>query len=373
MDSRFIYGFLFIGLLLLFTFCDDEKDKLSEEFTSRTILVYMGGKNNLSGETYEKLYAMRDGWDSSINGHLLVYHAPADETPKLLEICTENGANIIKTIEEYPMENSADPDVFNRAVTDMLDEYPASSYGLIVFSHASGWLPPKTLTTPRSVMADLRQEMELLDMVEALPDNRFDFIIFEACFMAGIEVAYELKDKTDYILASSAEILSPGFTSLYKESLHCLFKQKAELKEFAKDCFNYFNTKTGDNCSATFSVINTFSLRNLAAFLNTYMEYRHDIDISEIQHFDRYTGYKLFFDFEDYYLRLIDGEENRFIFSKLVSGCVDYKTATKSFMPYSNGFEVNKHSGMTTYIIQDDFPYLNEEYKKLTWYKDVFD
>lgn len=34
----------------------------------------------------------------------------------------------------------------------------------------------------------------------ALPDHLFEFIIFEACNMAGIEVAYELRNKAAYIM-----------------------------------------------------------------------------------------------------------------------------------------------------------------------------
>ena len=34
--------------------------------------------------------------------------------------------------------------------------------------------------------------MEITDFAMALPDHLFEFIIFEACNMAGIEVAYEL-------------------------------------------------------------------------------------------------------------------------------------------------------------------------------------
>ena len=47
--------------------------------------------------------------------------------------------------------------------------------------------------------------MEITDFAMALPDHLFEFIIFEACNMAGIEVAYELRNKAAYIMASSAQ------------------------------------------------------------------------------------------------------------------------------------------------------------------------
>lgn len=62
-------------------------------------------------------------------------------------------------------------------------------------------------------------EMELDEFAAAIPDGTLDFIIFEACLMAGVEVAYALRGKAEYLLASPAEIISPGFTPVYPEAL----------------------------------------------------------------------------------------------------------------------------------------------------------
>ncbi len=71
--------------------------------------------------------------------------------------------------------------------------------------------------------------MEISDFAAALGDCHFDFIVFEACFMAGVEVAWELREKTDYVVASAAEILSPGFTDIYGELRDCLFLPQPDL------------------------------------------------------------------------------------------------------------------------------------------------
>lgn len=100
--------------------------------------------------------------------------------------------------------------MLKRVINDVTRLYPAKSYGLIVFSHGSGWLPPHTLVNgSRSIIIDNDNEMEITDFAMALPDHLFEFIIFEACNMAGIEVAYELRNKAAYIMASSAPVVSP--------------------------------------------------------------------------------------------------------------------------------------------------------------------
>ena len=351
-------------------FVSCEKDENTSVITSNkhVILLYLGGDNNLSSETYQKIEAIRQGWKGGADKKLLIYTDSADTTPSLIEIATENGQNIKKTIYNYNEENSASKETLSRVIKEVTSLYPSSSYGLIIFSHASGWLPQATLTSPRSIIMDKKHEMELVDFAQAIPDNTFEYIIFEACFMAGIEVAYELKEKTNYILASSAEIISPGFTAIYPNSINHLSGSLDGLKLFAKDAFSWFDNKTGYLHSATFSIIRTSELDRLAGWLKSNCDLSKQVDINRIQHFDRYS-YSLFFDFEDYYSALLETDAQRDMLKSLISNCVLWKESTSSFMKDYNGFDIRKHSGLTVYIGQKQYSYLNTEYKNLKWYK----
>lgn len=343
-----------------------------EDSYSRTLLVYLAGDNNLSYETDEKIESMVKGW-SGEGGNLIIYQDKSNTVPQLLEVYRDNGVNYTQVIQTYEEENSADPTVLARIVGEVVRLYPADSYGLIFFSHASGWLPSATLTAPRSMGMDGDTEMELLDFAEALPGHVFDFIILETCFSAGIELAYELRDKTDYILGSSAEIVSPGFREIYARYMDYLFKQEADLTGFARKAFEWVSAQSGVFQSGTLSLIRTASLPVLADWLSVHIQ---DLDISEqvddIQHFDRYS-YRLFFDMEDYYSRLVK-ESDRETLSGLIGDCIVYKAATPYFMYSSSyqGFVIDQHSGFTTYILQDEFPYLNEQYQEMSWYKAVY-
>ncbi len=72
----------------------------------------------------------------------------------------------------------------------MVMRYPGSDYGLVMFSHGSGWLPEGVFSsnTP-SVATDGKRELDLQDFARCIPQGRFRFIIFESCLMAGVEVA----------------------------------------------------------------------------------------------------------------------------------------------------------------------------------------
>ena len=49
---------------------------------------------------------------------------------------------------------------------------------------------------------------EFVEILKSAP--HFDFILFDACFMQAVEVAYELRDYTDYCIGSPTEIPGPG-------------------------------------------------------------------------------------------------------------------------------------------------------------------
>ena len=50
--------------------------------------------------------------------------------------------------------------------------------------------------------------MEIDDLAKGLPDDLFDFILFDACYMASVECTYELRNKAEYILASPTETMA---------------------------------------------------------------------------------------------------------------------------------------------------------------------
>lgn len=56
-------------------------------------------------------------------------------------------------------------------------------------------------------------QIETTDLADAMADAGLhtEYILFDACYMSSVEVAYELKDVTHYLIASPTEVLSYGF------------------------------------------------------------------------------------------------------------------------------------------------------------------
>lgn len=341
----------------------------------RVLLVYIGTDNNLAGLEQEKLDALRQGWSGVSTDHIIAFVDRAGEESCLVELSNLVSGEGPREIAIYDNENSASAEVFGRVVCDVSAMFPhAENFGLLLFSHASGWLPAMSYYDPqrytpndtRSIVLDGTEAMELSDFAAAIPDGTFDYIVFEACFMAGIEVAYELRHKTDRLLASSAEIVDPGFAPIYPVATGELLG--GDLPGFGRRVFDHTLTyvATDPRRSATYSVIDTAALEALAMFVREHCDLSREVEVADIQRFDR-NDYALFFDFEDYHARLLDTDEERAELSRLMDACIEWKAATTTFMSGYNGFSIDRHSGLTTYIPQSDFPALNAAYRSLDW------
>lgn len=379
-------------LAVLFSSCiNEEYEGLDPDLPVRTILVWLGGDNNLSDETGRKIEALRQGW--TYTGNKCLIYQDSRDGARLLRLrggCRTTPTPYVEIVREYGAENSASPAIFARVLREVADEYPADSYGLIFFSHASGWLPAGTLQNPqkqrkrsRSIGVDDggtgRAEMEIAEFAAAIPDGMFDFIVFETCLTAGVEVAYELRGKSDYMLASAAEIVSPGFTPVYLSALRLLCNTAVEtrtaLEAFGHAWMNYVTTNyTGARRSATLSLIDIDETSPLAARTQAALRTRsaEAPDLSRLQHFDRPGSYgdspalPRFFDLDEWVEEVADPDEYE-AFRAQLERTVVWKAATETFMAGQNGFTVRRHSGLTTYVEQDAFPDLNQAYRRLSW------
>jgi len=342
--------------------------------THRTVLVYLGVDNNFRAEAAQKIAQLTNSWDKSINGNLLVY-ADAGEKPVLVHIYHSSRRGVVAdTIKTYPDENSANPATLTRVLNTVAMYRPAASYGLVALSHGSGWLPAE-MSAPirlKSIIWDTgtsetNNYMELADFVQAIP-FKLDFIIFDACFMGAVEVAYELKDKADYIVASPAEVLAPGF--VYYSMMQHLFKPQPDLTAVAREFYEYYNSMSNELRSATISVVKTSELDVLVPIVKEIIAESNLLpeDLDAIQTFG-YGAQKIYFDLGDYLKKIAPDKQEKI--DTALKQCVLYKAWTDSY--YSAGTRklhpIDAFSGLSVYIPQAAYPEANRAYGMLKWSK----
>lgn len=373
--QRIITGLLFC--FPLFWGCtSDVPDPVAP---TRTVLIYMAADNSLSSYSYDNIESIVQGTSASAlnGGNLLIYVDAKNAAPQLLQIKVKSDGKIQKlSVEDYPEQNSADPSVMRGVFDKVIGDYPADSYGLVLWSHGTAWLPYNVQPMLRSFGQDESNWMEIDELAEALPDHVFDFIMFDACYMASTEVAYALRDKADYILASPTEVLGEGFP--YKLIIGNFFTETAGLQQIAETFYNYYNQKEKIiEQSASVSLIATEQLDNLAAICREIVIGKENaiasLPIQELQQLE-YLGYTYhaLYDFDDFISRLAT-ETQYTNYLSILNKVVLYKQTTPNATYFKGQLVINQFSGLSIYVPQNGLATLNDWYKGMEWYRAVYE
>lgn len=108
---------------------------------------------------------------SKVNGNLLVYIKIDSGKSHLLKIKHSNSSIVdCDTLKTYGNENSSEPSFLATVIRDSRILYPADSYGLVLWSHATSWAPPAQMVTPFTFGEDQKKEMDIKDLKSVLTD-----------------------------------------------------------------------------------------------------------------------------------------------------------------------------------------------------------
>ncbi len=419
-----LFAVFFVQFLFL-TSC--AKDPISEPmFTERTVLVYMAFHNDLSYSSAADLQEIKSGYlprwyDRGSGNVLLVYRHGSNENPVLMRISEENGQARVDSLVKYPRQNSCEDSTFRKVLKDAFGSFPSTERGLILSSHGSGWLPSGYYSHPVdyrfSARMGISQELESsvtertieplpvieipnpslvksfgrddyrstemdIDILQNALTYHLDYLVFDCCLMGGVEVAFQMRECCDYIVASQAEILSDGFP--YSEIMFTVFGQGRNVAsrsmEVAEKYYDYYNVKSGSDRSATISVVNTSELPRLASSVKAILDAggRQNTDTlslmnGELKYVQGYFRYHRhwFYDMADYISQVCPDDELYSTFAEAMAKAVIYKAATPNILEGMEGFPLRRFSGLSTYVSRSGNSYLNEYYSSLDWGKAI--
>ena len=371
-----LYWFLTIALLLLCA-CEKEEEPQVPLVAGRTVLVYFAADNNLSGSVEGDIAAMEEGLlhTDMHNGNLLVYVDKKGQSPQLLRLVQEGDSIRRELIEEYAIDHaSATAERLRQVLRQVTDSYPSDRYGLVLWSHGTAWLPSDYKNYLRSFGTDTGNHfMSVNDLTAALSDYHFDFLLFDACYMASLEVAYALRHCTDYLIASPTEVLADGFP--YQLFMQDLFTPEANVVDIATQFYTYYQSSYG-----TVSVTKTAELADLATACRAIFQGKSEeelfaVPVQELQIMEYLTGnIHALYDCADYVRQLATDAQYE-EFQSCLDRAVIYKATTpKSAYAYANGtyLPINRFSGLSIYVPQAELAELNSWYQQLEWYQAVY-
>jgi hypothetical protein len=369
---------LITAIVLIFSACT--KDNAGEFDYDRVVLLYLAANNNLASYASGNMDAIKTGYlpyedDRNI---LLVYSHISGSLPVLLRLYKDREGVVHEdVVNNYDQQNSSSSEVLEEVLERIKVIFPAAEYGLILWSHGTGWLPEGYYDTKsglgvfypdpyadivKSFGEDSGVEMEIPELAEAIPYH-LSFIIFDCCFMGGIETVYELKDKCDYVVASPTEILATGFP--YDRIMAPLFEKEADLEEAGDLFYDFYNRQSGVYCSATLAIYRTDKLDNLAQACRTVFNNHRtsiaQVNLSAIQEYYRMNKH-WFYDLSDF-VKQISSSSEYAKFTAAVDEVVVKKWSTEFFID----IKIDSFSGISTYIPVPLDTYLDNFYMRYKW------
>lgn len=294
-----------ICLLSGLTSCHHDDDTPEDNTARRTVLVYMAAENNLTRFATEDLEEMKTGsLKLAEDQNLVIYVDKAGSLTTPYIVRAKNGEMVDTIFMKEAL--SADPTTLQDVIQYTREHFPAKSYGLLLWGHASGWLvstkdsisrtrgssilEPKAYggaTGNNSSSSSGNYWMNIVPMAKAIQNgmgsDHLSFIFGDCCSFGCLEVAYELRNVTDYVIGSPAEVPDMGapfdliVPDMFIETDNFYAKIIDHYFDYYLDIFKnnpqYYNKKVGDlaGYSVPLAVVKISGLDNLAYATSTLL------------------------------------------------------------------------------------------------------
>lgn len=376
----------------------------------KTVLIYMAGRNDLSGILNNDLDEIKAGSRMiSEKKNLLVFvrHFGDAEMPWLARIKNGEVTDSV-SLKDMGVTSSdglmraSDPVVMEGVMKYAFKHYPASTgdYGLVLWGHGSGWLMMKEMAMPstRAYGADFGDEANctvenarwinfptLAEVLRGMPHLKY--IMADCCNFMCLENLYELRNVCDYVIGSPAEIPFEG--APYDQIVPDLF---ADGQFYTNIIDKYYNSTGG---CLPLSVVKTSEMENVARATRQALQavetsngetYADMTGIIHYYYMDKSTRfqqeYSIFYDAGDFFLKHAPEDVYQQWHQTLKTAVVDSRMATKWdtdkwWLYVYSDFTVTaeKYHGVSMFVPQDPakgyYVQYNEDIKKLSWYRTV--
>lgn len=412
---------LYCAALLLalpsFYGCQSEEDAvMPAPREGKIVLHYMAAQNSLGAKTPSEFsYASDDlseiqaGCRYLAPGDTLVVLVDDEDAPRIYAYYRNCTTPL--TLYTFPTDiNTSDPQSLLFFLNWAKQNFENPIYGLGVGTHANGWIPSTNtnyysaskfslgidtgaggdMESNRDSTGQTGAQMEIRDFAQALTESNIHphYIFFDACLMQNIETAYELRQVTDYIVASPMSISAYGanYTHLLQ---HGLFSDN--VTDIAQTYFNDVNDPEQQIKYSDFgliiSVVKTAELENLAActkeIVVPHFMNRQTFHLNNVLHYYYYNSFYYYsiphyFDALNAMQAILPTDElNRW--KQQLQRTVCYKQASTQFLlgPYSSDYEdvdtascgaISMFIPQTEYTRHEKYDF-NQQFRKTAWYK----
>ena len=416
---------ILVGMLLAAVGCVDvnvPSPEASQKPYSRVLILYSAGFNNLSSYLREDIRDMiasgQEGYVPPVGSNrafVVVTHSTSGTrttissgygpatSPYVIQVSRDRLGNpVLDTLLTLPKTSLLiDKDVMKTALNFIHERFQSDSYGMVMSSHGTGWLPDGFYANESesggyitwSVGDDTEEdswpdgipvktfgqevlkneagkneafEMDIRDLAAGIP-YKMDYILMDACLMGGIETAYELRGCTKLLGFSQAEVAADGF--VYETlAKRLLLDCPASPMDVCRDYYERCAASTSSVMrSATISLIDLDMLEPLATvcrdLFETYRTPMSKLNRRSVQGFFRYDKH-WFYDLEDILVQAGISSADHARLTAALNGCVVYKASTDRVL---DDFDVRTFCGLSMYLPCAGSTFLDSYYSGLGW------
>ncbi len=161
---------------------------------------------------------------------IIVFMSTSTTEATMFEIIYSKGKCERKTLKKYGNPRFTTVEGITGILNDVQEFAPAPVYAMIIGSHGMGWLPADG-TQARSLFRmkkyweyqkqpmtryfggltrEFQTDVSTLARVITGAGIKMEYILFDDCYMSSVEVAYELKEATRFLIASTSEMMAYG-------------------------------------------------------------------------------------------------------------------------------------------------------------------
>lgn len=389
--------------LLCMPSCHKEKTP-EDDATPQTLIFYFTG-TQLSYYFYRNISAAKEAVRQNVKGRSRVvcfFQNNSKSKADIIELVYADGSCEEKILGSYDLPDVMDGENLSYYFNEIIRLAPAERYGLVMAGHALAWIPAGASADTQSLRASARRQaaggddfwrkapsevetryfgeiysdtqsncfdISTLSTAIASTGTTFEYILFDACFMANVETAYELRANTRYIIGAPCEILGDGFP--YQNILPYLLKDGGRTYDLAQACrtfHDHYSSRYG--YSGSVALIDCSQLDALADVMKrinagAVKEY----DPSSIQTFEGQSRH-VFYDLGDYVDKMCGDDALKAAFEAQMDRTVPCKYTLDSFWSnygiVSGLYPIVTFSGLSTSAPSSVY---RDSYAATAWYK----
>ena len=281
-----------------------------------TMLLFMNGKNNLEEYVDEGLKQMEQV-GSTPDIHVVAQVARLSEPDRVTRVRVLPSADPSKitspAIETLGAVDMGDYRSLQEFIHWGVEKFPARHYILVVWNHGYGWHDDTPEEDERKKPNDISTDditnhtITTLELAATVKDfaqligRKLDIFSSDACFMASLEVAYEMAPYADYYLGS--EELEPLMGWPYHHILEQWVKDPKmspeSLGRVITDEYVKFHD-LGIEVTKREVAYSLLDLSKMDAFITAFRDFSHSLLPNDVPEVFAHGSKALAFDFEDY-------------------------------------------------------------------------